>query len=99
MDKERSERIKKAMAAAGHTRDSLALATGYSTGTISNIKAGKELRSDQLIAICSVLQVSPNYILGAQRSTLHQARVQQLIETIKDEDSVLLIESLIKKLK
>lgn len=64
MDKARGERIAKAMKHAGFTRDSLAMATGYSAGTISKIKSGAEFKTDQLLAICSVLKVSPNYILG-----------------------------------
>ena len=64
MDRLRAKRINDAMKAARCSRDSLALLTGYSAGTISKIKAGGEIKSDQLIAICSVLQVSPNYVLG-----------------------------------
>lgn len=64
MDRQRAKRICEAMKSAGYTRDSLALSTGYSTGTISKIKSGGEIKSDQLIAICTILGVTPNYVLG-----------------------------------
>ena len=98
MDRERGKRITLAMKASGFTRDSLALATGYSTGTISNIKAGKEFRTDQLLAICSVLDVSPNYILG-QDSTNHQSeKIARLSSTITCNETTTAIETILKKL-
>ncbi len=98
MDKERSKRITLAMKSAGFTRDSLALATGYSAGTISNIKAGREFKTDQLLAICAVLEVSPNYILGHDSPNLQSEKIARLSSLITCNETVTAIETILKKI-
>ncbi len=99
MDKARAERISKAMKQAGFTRDSLAMATGYSAGTISKIKSGAEFKTDQLLAICSVLKVSPNYILGTSGHAASIEKVASLLSSINCEDTNSSIEFILNKIK
>lgn len=99
MDKARAERINKAMKQAGFTRDSLAMATGYSAGTISKIKSGAEFKTDQLLAICSVLKVSPNYILGQAGHNPSVEKVARLLTSINCDDTTSSIELILNKIK
>lgn len=99
MDKARGERISKAMKLAGYTRDSLALATGYSAGTISKIKSGGEFRTDQLLAICSVLKISPNYILGVGGYAPDIEKVASLLTDLNCSEITSSIELILRKTK
>ncbi len=99
MDKARSERIAKAMKLAGFSRDSLAMATGYSAGTISKIKSGAEFKTDQLLAICSVLKVSPNYILGISGHEPSIEKIATLLKAINCEQTTSSIEIILSKIK
>lgn len=99
MDKARSERISKAMKQAGFTRDSLAMATGYSAGTISKIKSGAEFKTDQLLAICAVLKVSPNYILGITPHDPSIEKIANLLASINCSEINTSVELILSKLK
>lgn len=100
MDKARAARVIKAMQMAGYTRDSLAEITGYSVGVITKIRKGADFRTDQLIAICSVLGVTPDYILGFTATTeLAASVIKEVIEidTRPELEIVKEITALIKK--
>lgn len=96
---DRSDRIKQLMMVRGISQDDLAALTGYSAGTISRIRAGSDFKTDQLAAICSILETTPNFILGYSS---HSPEIESLINKLKaidDLEIVVVIEKLISKIK
>lgn len=99
MDKARANRIKQLMKIAGLSRDSLAAESGYSAGTISNIRKGAEIKTDQLIALCSILNTTPNYILGFSDHTPEVEALSQILNQHCDAETLQLITKLVEKIK